>query len=794
MGPIMESAWEETDGAPNDTTCDPTPDTSGQRNKGPNQDSLNRETQSLRKMGIEENMHAIHAATKLFPSLHSAIGNLMAPLEHFRASRINQHEYNNIVSQLNEMTEYLKRNGEGCKSKQLKENISKISKTINREIDEVRKLQQDSKTTQVLRAGEREIDLKHRFRRIEELFRRIQMETSMIEWSNIREALTQDNQLKELKPAMLALYNSHISHNVGRGPCTQDTRSETLAEIEKWYEDPAGPAIFWLNGMAGTGKTTIAYTIANKLEAQGRLEASFFCTIASEECKAANGIIPTIAYQLSYQSTPFKAKLGEAIEQHPNAPTSLISNQLDWLLVDTLSAAAQNMPKSLVVVIDALDECSDRSMVGLLLKSLFAGAIAGKLPIKFLITSRPEPRIYEALASQSDDLRSVLNLHEVNQDSVQQDIRKYLQQELSSLLDHETGDKLDCLVESSGQLFIYAATAVRYIDVENPEVDSRDRLDAMVAIESNSTQRHADIDALYHRILSRALEKKEPFEREKILSVVWTVVCRDSPTSFAGIAILAGLRDEKATSSVLASLRSVLHVSKNQDVSTFHASFPQFILDRSRSDNFSCGKGKVREAWSLRCLKTLRIELSSHPNLTDVSPRLEFADRHWVILFESQQKFKLTELCSELEWLFENHFDGWLRRIMRKSFLQEKTEAPQKARRLRKFLEPTSDLLPKLVSLVSVAPRYPQHLRQALINTYIYLRNPGCRDDIRNQAIENKQNGRSKPMSSTNGTRTHWIWEQIDYDVLEVELHYGIRQVMKRNVRSSQASHTLIDP
>ncbi|GAB1526505.1 hypothetical protein RhiTH_009672 [Rhizoctonia solani] len=601
----------------------------------------------------------------------------------------------------------------------------------------------------------------------------------------------QDNQLKELKPAMLALYNSHISHNVGRGPCTQDTRSETLAEIEKWYEDPARPAIFWLNGMAGTGKTTIAYTIASKLETQGRLGASFFCTIASEECKAATGIIPTIACQLSYQSTPFKAKLGEAIEQHPNAPTSLISNQLDWLLVDTLSAAAHNMPKSLVVVIDALDECSGRGMVGLLLKSLFVGAIAGKLPIKFLITSRPEPRIYEALASQSDDLRSVLNLHEVNQDSVRQDIRKYLQQELSSLLDHETGDKLDCLVESSGQLFIYAATAVRYIDVENPEVDSRDRLDAMIAIESNSTQRHADIDALYDRILSRALEKKEPFEREKILSVVWTAVCRDSPTSLTEMTVLAGLRDEKATSSALASLRSVLHVSKNQYVSTFHASFPQFILDRSRSDNFSCDMGKVREAWSLRCLKTLRIELSSHPNLTDVSPRLEFADWHWVILFERQQKSELTEFYSELESLFENHFEGWLRLAIQSIFPQAKTEAPQEARdvgasmkRIKGRLRETLgfDNFPSKLILLFSHPGIPQHLQQALINTYICLRNPGCRDDIRNQAMENKQNGRSKPMSSTNGTRTHWIWEQIDYDALGVKLDNDIRKAIEQNV------------
>ena len=58
--------------------------------------------------------------------------------------------------------------------------------------------------------------------------------------------------------------------------CLHGTRVEILREIDVWSKNADGASIFWLNGMAGTGKSTIARTAARAFENEGRLGASFF--------------------------------------------------------------------------------------------------------------------------------------------------------------------------------------------------------------------------------------------------------------------------------------------------------------------------------------------------------------------------------------------------------------------------------------------------------------------------------------------------------------------------------------
>jgi len=55
----------------------------------------------------------------------------------------------------------------------------------------------------------------------------------------------------------------------------------------EWGRKTDGKDIFWLNGMAGTGKSTIALTIADQIASCNRLGASFFFT--RDEGDLANG-------------------------------------------------------------------------------------------------------------------------------------------------------------------------------------------------------------------------------------------------------------------------------------------------------------------------------------------------------------------------------------------------------------------------------------------------------------------------------------------------------------------------
>ena len=76
-----------------------------------------------------------------------------------------------------------------------------------------------------------------------------------------------------------------MNHTTGAGYCSgnregclRGTRGDVLLQLQCWLEDKQGQCVFWLNGLAGTGKSTIAQTFAEMAFAEGRLGASFFCS------------------------------------------------------------------------------------------------------------------------------------------------------------------------------------------------------------------------------------------------------------------------------------------------------------------------------------------------------------------------------------------------------------------------------------------------------------------------------------------------------------------------------------
>ncbi|GAB1525653.1 hypothetical protein RhiTH_008816, partial [Rhizoctonia solani] len=111
--------------------------------------------------------------------------------------------------------------------------------------------------------------------------------------------------------------------------------------------------------MAGTGKTTIAYSFCKWLEDNAQLGASFFCLRTSAMCQNINKIIPTIAYQLGRFSPAYQSLLCKSLQENPNVITRNIQVQFKKLIVTPLQIVKNMIPNGAIVVIDALDECAD---------------------------------------------------------------------------------------------------------------------------------------------------------------------------------------------------------------------------------------------------------------------------------------------------------------------------------------------------------------------------------------------------------------------------------------------------
>ena len=243
----------------------------------------------------------------------------------------------------------------------------------------------------------------------------------------------------------------------GRKGCLKGTRGPVLDTIELWTRDFDRPHVYWLNGLAGTGKSTIAQTVAERVFAGGQLGASFFCSRDFLDRSNLNSIFPTLAIQLARKHAEFRSILIPLIRSDPGIANESLYNQMEKLIVQPL----RESDISTVIFIDALDECKDDEPASAILSVL--GQFVSQIPrVKFFLTGRPEPRIREgfrlSLLAKATD---VFVLHEIEQGQVNNDIQLFFKHSFSETagrlggLDNwPTREQLDLLCERAAGLFV----------------------------------------------------------------------------------------------------------------------------------------------------------------------------------------------------------------------------------------------------------------------------------------------------------------------------------------------------
>jgi hypothetical protein len=115
--------------------------------------------------------------------------------------------------------------------------------------------------------------------------------------------------------------------------------------------------IFWLDGMAGTGKSTIARTVARRCCSDGRLGATFFFSRGGGELETARTFVTTIAVQLARHNSQLQTGICDAVRAEPDIGKKMLSDQLQQLVLGPcarLRAAGALPAAPLVIVVDAL--------------------------------------------------------------------------------------------------------------------------------------------------------------------------------------------------------------------------------------------------------------------------------------------------------------------------------------------------------------------------------------------------------------------------------------------------------
>jgi len=345
--------------------------------------------------------------------------------------------------------------------------------------------------------------------------------------------------------------------------------------------------IFWLNGLAGTGKSTIAQTFAQTVFADGKFGASFFCSRDFEDRSNLQAIFPTLAFQLAHQDPCFQKELLQVLKKHPDIRQQSLCVQMEELIVGPLRTT--NIPT--LIIIDALDECKDKEPASAIL-SILSRYVNGIPSVKFFITGRPETQIRTGFRLKPLlPITEVLKLHEVKPEVVNDDIKLFFQTQLTELAkersdcsfmeDWPIPSEIDILCRKAAGFFIYASTVIKFIKSRNHM--PTEQLNQITSLpQSTSHEGRSGIDILYTQVLKQAVDDVDMDNDElhsNFRTVLGAVLLVVNPLS---VKALSELLRVSGTPTALRSLHSLLLVptSKDAPVHIFHKSFPDFLMDQ----------------------------------------------------------------------------------------------------------------------------------------------------------------------------------------------------------------------
>jgi hypothetical protein len=473
----------------------------------------------------------------------------------------------------------------------------------------------------------------------------------------------------------------------------EGTRTYVLGLIQDWADTPSlGLSIFWLAGMAGTGKSTIAKTACEMFAKDGMLGASFFVSRQEIERRDPHRVLHSIAYQLALKDKSAFREVHRRVTAEPGISTRPMKEQMQKILVAPLASAANSMPKDIVVVIDALDECDKLNGVASGdLMPLLASELSS-FSIKLLVTSRNEHK-FEVMCEKLKPAN--LMLQDMEEVLVESDVQRYIESELSRIAEvHTISDPawpsaadVQTLVKNTGPFFIYASTLLTYIG--NEWHDPVERFLQLLHAPSTSSGTLDAVDNLYISILDQTARGDDGCEdtkrRERIQLLLSTIVVAMEPLPVTVIVSMFPIPvSSKTIQKDVDSLRSILIGPAHQSstpVRVLHASLPDFLQERCADSRFRVNSVEHHKRMALRCLEILNTGLRKNmcsitdpsvPNsevpgleqaLATVAPdELRYAAKYWCAHLTAAlvSNEDMSELLGCLDDFCSKHLLHWL--------------------------------------------------------------------------------------------------------------------------------------
>ena len=130
-----------------------------------------------------------------------------------------------------------------------------------------------------------------------------------------------------------------VSYKTGENDiCLEGTRRSLLARAEAWIHQPSSSTggLFWVFGPAGSGKTTFANTLVQRLDSRNNIDLTFFSSKRGPQIFSnPRRLLDTIAYRIACTYERYRVALLEALSDNIT-PFNNIYEQYERILGDIL--------------------------------------------------------------------------------------------------------------------------------------------------------------------------------------------------------------------------------------------------------------------------------------------------------------------------------------------------------------------------------------------------------------------------------------------------------------------------
>jgi len=387
------------------------------------------------------------------------------------------------------------------------------------------------------------------------------------------------------------------------------TRKSRLEEIVNWVaNEPEGKDVlqnntYWIYGLPGIGKTSLAHSICAKLHKKMQFAGAFFCLKGDSTFGEPKNILPTLICKLAEILPPFRKIVANYLRYDTNLTPESMEGALFLGFLDKLPPGPYN---PLVFVIDAFDECGDdRSRPALL--RLLTSAAASTLWLKIIITSRPEDdiqRVFDRLTHSSYRQYDLAKDQEASRD-----LRAFAQNEFD-LVAQKWGfsspwpakSLLDKLISRANGLFIFIKTLALHLQ------RSPDPTGFLEAASEEVGSRLETLYGLYSNILKSRIEHSNA-EFQRVIGVLLTAapyraLCEETIAELARVGpnlVKMWVKD----------LGSLLYRDEgtNGGIRVRHLSIQEFLVSGDCPNNYQINIGDANVKLGMTCLKTMVSQL-----------------------------------------------------------------------------------------------------------------------------------------------------------------------------------------